>query len=428
MIYYSISNKNIRADFRQATIEGQASDGGLFFPAAIPQLKDGWQQRFKNGSAAEMALEIMQPYIGETLAEEALLAVCERTMSFPIPLKKLDEKLSVLELFHGPTAAFKDVGARFMSGCLSHFAKDFEKELTILVATSGDTGGAVADGFFGVEGVKVVILYPSGKVSPLQEAQLTGYGGNVQALEVDGSFDDCQRMVKAAFADPTIRAARFLTSANSINVARWLPQQLYYFSAYLQSGVESVWSVPSGNFGNLCAGMLARQSGMPVKKFIAACNANDTIPRFLQSGVYEPHAPVATISNAMDVAQPSNFIRILELFNGDADAVRQLLQAVRISDEETSATMREIYDRYNYLPDPHTAVGIAALKRRSDQEGGIVLSTAHPSKFNDVVAAVTGRPAPLPPGLEGLLSRPKNSIAIPAREEALRSFLLDGKS
>jgi len=428
MIYHSISNKTIRADFRQATIEGQASDGGLFFPTAIPQLKDGWQQRFKSINAAEMAFEIMQPYTGETLSQEALLAVCERTISFPIPLRKLDEQLSVLELFHGPTAAFKDVGARFMSGCLSHFAKDFKKELTILVATSGDTGGAVADGFFGVEGVMVVILYPSGKVSPLQEAQLTGYGGNVQALEVAGSFDDCQRMVKAAFDDRTIRAARFLTSANSINVARWLPQQLYYFIGYLQSRVETVWSVPSGNFGNLCAGMLARQSGLPVKKFIAACNANDTIPRFLQSGFYEPHAPVATISNAMDVAQPSNFIRIMELFNGDADAVRQLLEAVSVSDEETSITMREINERYNYLPDPHTAVAIAALQKVSGESGGIVLSTAHPSKFNDVIAAVTGQPADLPPGLEGLLSCPKNSIAIPAREEALRSFLLDEKS
>ncbi|MFM7840050.1 MAG: threonine synthase, partial [Chitinophagaceae bacterium] len=315
MKYYSLNKKSPAVSFKEATLLGQAPDKGLYFPEQIPIFDPTLLSSLGNYSEAEIAFRIISPYVGDCLSSSELGQIVSETVNFPIPLVPVAPAISALELFHGPTLAFKDVGARFMSRCLGSFVKNAGHQVTVLVATSGDTGGAVANGFYGVEGVNVVILYPSGKVSSVQEKQLTTLGKNIHALEIQGSFDDCQRMVKEAFADTDLQKRCFLTSANSINVARWLPQQFYYVFAYKQWKTKNqppVVCVPSGNFGNICAGILAHLSGLPTRHFIAACNQNDTIPRYLQSGTYTPRPAVATWSNAMDVAEPSNFIRILE--------------------------------------------------------------------------------------------------------------------
>jgi len=344
-------------------------------------------------------------------------------------LVKVTDTIYSLELFHGPTLAFKDVGARFMSRCLGHFV-DAGKKVTVLVATSGDTGGAVANGFYGVDGVEVVILYPSGKVSPVQEKQLTTLGKNIQALEVQGSFDDCQQMVKQAFADESVTQKIFLTSANSINVARWLPQQFYYFLAWKQ-WVEKdrppVICVPSGNFGNICAGILAYSSGLPVRHFIAACNANDIVTRYLATSKLETREAVATLSNAMDVGNPSNFIRILEIFHNNFPELKNKLSSYSITDAETIATIGEVYQKYHYLLDPHGAVGYLALSRylrdNPDQKG-LFLETAHPVKFPESVEKVTGKKIPLPLEVAGIMDRQKSSILMKPGYENLKEFLL----
>ena len=355
--------------------------------------------------------------------------IAEDAVAFDFPLLPLTDRTAILELFHGPTLAFKDVGARFMSRCLGYFNEANPKKITVLVATSGDTGGAVANGFKGVPGVEVIILYPSGKVSPVQELQLTTCGSNIFALEIQGSFDDCQAMVKTAFRDGDLRAVYQLTSANSINVARWLPQQLYYLFALQQwkrKGLPVV-SVPSGNFGNICAGMLAFRRGLPIGHFIAACNANDTIPVYLQTGKMPEKHAVATISNAMDVARPSNFVRILELFNGDIQLVKKHLTAVSISEEKTRETIRQVYAQNGYALDPHGAVGFAALQAflaEKPECNGFVLGTAHPVKFPEVVKAETGKPPVIPESLEPLFQKQKRSTVLPASFEELKSFLL----
>ncbi|MDE1191247.1 MAG: threonine synthase [Arachidicoccus sp.] len=326
MQYYSLYKSAPTVSFREAVINGQAPDKGLYFPDNIPQVSKELIRNLSAYSKEAIGFEVMKPYVGGSIPDDILKKIVEETVSFPFPLIHVDEHIYSLELFHGPTYAFKDVGARFMSRCLGYFNQNDSRKTTILVATSGDTGGAVANGFLGVEGVDVIILYPSGKVSPVQELQLTTCGQNITALEIEGSFDDCQSIVKQAFADNDLKEKYRLTSANSINVGRWLPQQLYYFYA-LQQWKENdapVISVPSGNFGNICAGIVAYVSGLPVKHFIAACNSNDTIPKFMATEKYEPQESVTTISNAMDVGNPSNFVRILELFHQNISELKSL--------------------------------------------------------------------------------------------------------
>ena len=428
MRYHSLKGEAPSADFREATLAGQAPDGGLYFPMHIPVWHPSLTDREKPMDRYEAAFRIMRPYVGETIPERELQDILSETLSFDIPLVRIDERVSVLELHHGPTLAFKDVGARFMSRCLGHFSKGMREKVVVLVATSGDTGGAVAQGFDGVEGVEVVILYPSGKVSPVQEKQLTTAGSNVHALEVKGDFDDCQRLVKKAFTDRELRSHLFMTSANSINVARWLPQQLYYLDAWRQwtETAPPVVSVPSGNFGNLCAGMLAWRSGLPVKRFIAACNLNDTVPRFMREGMYTPLPAKPTVSNAMDVSDPSNFIRILELFNGEPQGLHDIMEAVSIDEDETFEALSHVWREQGYLMDPHGAVGYAALMRRllrNPGEKGLFLQTAHPVKFPGCVEKATGREVAMPTHLGSLMGKPKRAFSMDATYEDLREFL-----
>ncbi len=415
MNYYSLNDPSRKVSFKEATIQGQAPDKGLYFPEEIPALPNDFVKDLAALSKEEIAFKVIQPYVGETIPTAELERIVSETISFPFPLQRITEDIFSLELFHGPTLAFKDVGARFMSRCLGYFVKGNKQPVTVLVATSGDTGGAVASGFYDVEGVNVVILYPSGKVSSVQELQLTTLGKNISALEVNGTFDDCQRMVKTAFADADLKKNLFLTSANSINVARWLPQQFYYFFA-LQAWSDvtnpPVISVPSGNFGNICAGLLAHRSGLPVRHFIAACNANDVVPSYLQTGSYHTRAAVPTISNAMDVGDPSNFVRILEIFDHKFHSLKQVLTSYSITDEETRKAIRDTWKQYHYLPDPHGAVGLLALQRYlADHPGekGIFLETAHPVKFYDAVEEETGEKVELPDAIKLLIGRPKPS-------------------
>jgi threonine synthase len=430
MQFYSTNSTSVKADFKEATILGQAPDKGLYFPSEIPKLSKEFIEQIKSFSKEELAFKVIEPYVGDAIPSNELKRIVTETISFDFPLVPITEAISTLELFHGPTLAFKDVGARFMSRCLGYFVKNENKKVTVLVATSGDTGGAVANGFYNVDGVNVVILYPSGKVSSTQEVQLTTLGKNITALEVEGSFDDCQQMVKHAFADTNLRSQVFLTSANSINVARWLPQQFYYFFSYQQwkNNIAPVISVPSGNFGNICAGLLAYRSGLPVSHFIAACNANDTVTQYMNSGSYEIKKSVPTISNAMDVGNPSNFVRILELFERNFGALKNILTSYSISDNETRKTIAEVFEKYNYVLDPHGAVGFLALQRylnEHPEQKGFFLETAHPSKFYDVIEQVIKKPVEIPESIQALLKQKKNTIKIKSNDnDALRSLLL----
>ena len=382
-------------------------------------------------SKATVALNVMQPYVGSAIPEAELQRICAEAVDFEFPLVPVGPDVSALELFHGPTLAFKDVGARFMSRCLGYFARRGDTPLvTVLVATSGDTGGAVASGFLGVPGVEVVILYPSGKVSPVQEQQLTTLGQNITALEISGTFDDCQALVKQAFQDPELSRQRFLTSANSINVARWLPQQLYYCFAWQQWPAQApapVVAVPSGNFGNLCAGLLAQVSGLPLGHFIAACNANEPVPAYLRTGTFTPRAAVSTFSNAMDVGNPSNFVRILELFGNDLGRLRTALSADTVSDADTVAAIRQVWQEQGYLLDPHGAVAYTALRRyqaRHVGAAGMLLATAHPVKFPAVVEPILGHAIPLPAVVQALQGRAKRSVPLPVDYEQLKAYLM----
>jgi threonine synthase len=434
MHYYSLNHQSPNVTFEEATVKGQAPDKGLYFPEYIPALPKGLIENIKNFSKEELGLIIMKPYVGETIPETVLKDIIEETINFDFPLVKVNDNIYVLELFHGPTLAFKDVGARFMSRCLGYFNRNNDKHTTVLVATSGDTGGAVANGFLGVEGVDVVILYPSGKVSPIQELQLTTLGQNISALEINGTFDDCQRMVKQAFVDEELNNKLSLTSANSINVARWLPQQLYYFFAYQQWQHLDlpVICVPSGNFGNICAGMIAYISGLPVKHFIAACNANDVVPQYLLSGNYHSKAAVATISNAMDVGDPSNFIRIMELFERKIENLKSILSSYSVDDATTKQTIKEVFEKYNYTLDPHGAVGYYALNKYLNDVGqspisakGIFLETAHPVKFPGTVEEVTNTKIEIPESVQYLLNGKKQSIKMDALFDKLKEWLME---
>lgn len=428
MLYYSTGKNSPTVDFRQATINGQAPDKGLYFPEQIPKLSDDFLQRLPNISRAQLAYEVMAPYVGDVIGEDELKNIAAETVDFEFPLVKVSDAIYSLELFHGPTLAFKDVGARFMSRCLGYFAKTLKQNITVLVATSGDTGGAVAAGFAGVEGVNVVILYPSGKVSKVQELQLTTWGGNITALEVNGNFDDCQQMVKSAFADATITSKLFLTSANSINVARWLPQQLYYFFAMQQwkEAEPPVMSVPSGNFGNICAGLIANQSGLPVKHFVAACNANDTVPEYFNSQKYVAKKAVATISNAMDVGDPSNFVRMLEMFSADFDQISSKISAYTFNDDQTREAISNVYRDKKYLLDPHGAVALLALQKhltKHNNQKGIFLETAHPVKFYDVVEPVIKETIDLPASIKAISGKGKVAIPLENDYQAFHKYL-----
>jgi threonine synthase len=429
--YYSTSKRSEIVSFKEATIKGQAPDKGLYFPETIPQVDKGLIDDIERISNEEIAFRVIKPYVANEINEDDLFKIVSETVNFPIPLVKVNDNIFSLELFHGPTLAFKDVGARFMSRCLGYFLKNENKKVTVLVATSGDTGGAVANGFFDVPGVDVIILYPSGKVSAVQEKQLTTLGKNIHALEIEGNFDDCQQMVKQVFADKDINQKLFLTSANSINVARWLPQQFYYFFAYKQwpdKDHAPVISVPSGNFGNICAGILAKQSGLPVHHFIAACNVNDTVTKYLQTEIFQTQTAKATLSNAMDVGNPSNFIRILEIFHHQFPDLAKNLSSYSISDEETMATIKEVYERSKYLLDPHGAVGYLSLKRflqTHPGRKGIFLETAHPVKFPDAVEKATSKEIDLPSSISSLMKSEKKSIKMNASSESFKNFLLD---
>lgn len=430
MRYFSLNGSASPVDFRTATILGQAPDKGLYFPEEIPV----WDSRFFNNEegrpATALAFEMIRPYVGGTIPDEVLASIVNETLNFPIPLVRLNEAVYTLEMFHGRTLAFKDIGARFMSRCLGYFVKDIPQKVTVLVATSGDTGGAVADGFYGVEGVEVVILFPKGKVSTVQRKQLTTLGNNIRAIEVNGNFDDCQRLVKQAFADEALTKNMFLTSANSINVARWLPQQFFYLMAWLQwedKAHPPVVSVPSGNFGNICAGLLCRKSGLPIKHFLAACNANKTVPDFFTNGVYEPRLAIPTISNAMDVGDPSNFIRIRQLFQDDQQLLKEVMTAYSFTDEETKSAIQELYNAYQYHADPHGAVGYLALKdylQAHPAEKGIFAETAHPVKFFDVSSQIINEPMQVPEAIQDIMDLPEKSISIEPQYLMLKSVLL----
>jgi threonine synthase len=429
MNYFSTNRNSDIVDFKAATIQGQAPDKGLYYPEQIPDLDQDFLEDFRETSKEYLAFRIMKPYVGGTIPDERLYDIVTETIGFDFPLVKVKDGIYSLELFHGPTLAFKDVGARFMSRCLGYFNAGNTKKVTVLVATSGDTGGAVANGFEGVEGVEVIILYPSGKVSPVQELQLTTCADNITALEVDGTFDDCQAIVKLAFMDSELQSKLLLTSANSINVARWLPQQLYYWFALQQWELEQppVISVPSGNFGNICAGMIAHASGLPVKHFIAACNANDTIPTFLQTGNYNPKPSVATISNAMDVAVPSNFVRIMEMYQQQLPQLKTMMDSVSISDEITRQTIQKVYGETGYILDPHGAIGYKALEdylQANNNAPGIFLETAHPVKFPDVVEEMIGKKLDIPASVAPLFTKEKRSIKMRPKFEDVKEWLL----
>ena len=426
MNYYSLNHKSPISTFKNAVVNGIAPDRGLYFPDTITPLPKDFIKNIRNFSNHEIAFEVIKQFVGDEIPTDKLKEIIAETVSFDFPVVPVDDNIGSLELFHGPTMAFKDVGAKFMAKCLEYFNQGNEDEVTVLVATSGDTGGAVANGFLGAKGVNVVILYPSGKVSDIQEKQLTTLGQNITALEVDGVFDDCQEMVKTAFLDKEI--TRTLTSANSINVARWLPQMFYFFFAYKElqkENKELVVSVPSGNFGNICAGIMAQKLGLPIKRFVASTNVNDTVPNYLKDGVYNPKPSKATISNAMDVGNPSNFIRIQELFNNDLEALKNAFSSYSFSDDATRETMKSIYSNSGYVADPHGAVGYLGLKKYGlkDNEYGIFLETAHPVKFLDVVEETLPVTVEIPEQIKKVMNNKKVAIKASSYKD-LKNYLM----
>lgn len=419
-----------------AVLGSLASDGGLYMPAEIPKLPSDFLQRLGNLSFVDLALELSQLFLGADISTGQLQQIVEASFPFEPALRQLsDDGVYVLELFHGPTLAFKDFGARFMAQLVGHFLPT-ESCTTVLVATSGDTGSAVANAFLGHKRVRVVVLYPKGQVSKLQECQITTLGQNITALEVEGSFDDCQRLVKAAFRDRELQHRVPLTSANSINLARLLAQSFYYFSAYGQllrltrepsSNTTLAVAVPSGNFGNLTAGVLAKKLGLPISFFVAATNSNDVVPQYLKTGVYEPRPSVATISNSMDVGDPSNFARLKFLYNSSRDLMAQDIVGLSVDEQETANTMRHCYSQWQYMLDPHGAVALSALRSARSKHHfdlGIFLETAHPAKFVEVVESTVGTPVTIPERLAICLAKPRLAIPLKANYEALKKQLL----
>ena len=431
MRYRSTSGKAPLTSLRGATLRGLAPDGGLYLPVEIARHSPGELEEFRRLPFTEVCFRVVRPFATPDVPEEVLWQIVAEAINFPVKLVSLSPALHILELFHGPTLAFKDFGARFMARLMGYFVRGEARQLTVLVATSGDTGSAVAHGFFRVPGIRVVILYPSKRISEAQEKQFTTLGENITALEVSGTFDNCQRLVKQAFSDEALNHRAFLTSANSINVARLLPQMFYHVAAYRQLPVASVpliVSVPSGNFGNLTAGLFAKRLGLPVSKFIAATNVNDAVPRYLLSGEYRPNVAIATYSSAMDVGNPNNFPRLLDLCRNRIENVRKEIWGQSATDEETLQQMHNVWDRFRYISDPHTAVGIHAWEayrgEHPEPSQGLVLATAHPAKFAEIVLKGIGIAPPLPSRLAEYLNRPKLSLAMTAAYDDFKQFLL----
>jgi threonine synthase len=431
MQFYSTNNSSVQVSVREALFRSLPADGGLYMPTVIPERDSSFFDTVSGGSLAEVAYEMCRVLLADDLSDEAIVNLVQTAFPFDTPVVSLETgRQHVLELFHGPSLAFKDVGARFMAGLMSHYSQQADREVHILVATSGDTGGAVAMGFHRVPGVRVSILYPKGRVSDLQEKQLTTLGDNIQAFEVEGSFDDCQAMVKRAFLDPDLNTRLSLSSANSINIFRLIPQSFYFVRGYGQVrhiGKPIVVSVPSGNFGNLSAGMLAKRMGLPIERFVAATNLNNTVPRFLETGVYKPMVSVATISNAMDVGAPSNFPRLTRLLNDDIDQMREQVTGYFVDESATESTMRSVYTQFGYVACPHTAVGINSLNsypHKNVDNLGLVLATAHPAKFKPLVDAVLGFSIDVPERLATFGTRTKQAVLIPAGFDAFKEALL----
>ncbi|HWT87237.1 MAG TPA: threonine synthase [Candidatus Angelobacter sp.] len=431
MRYRSTAQRAPLTSLRGAVLRGMAPDGGLYMPAEIARRSPEELEEFRSLPFTEVCFRVVKPFATPDVPEEVLWQIVSEAINFPVKLVSLSPGLHVLELFHGPTLAFKDFGARFMARLMGYFVRGESRTLTVLVATSGDTGSAVAHGFLGVAGIRVVILYPSKRISEAQEKQFTTLGENITALEISGTFDDCQRLVKEAFADEALNKRVFLTSANSINVGRLLPQMFYHVAAYRQLPVASVpliVSVPSGNFGNLTAGLFAKRIGLPVAKFIASTNANDVVPEYLRSGKFNPRPAQATYSNAMDVGNPNNFPRLLDLCRGRLEYVRKEIWGHGATDAETLAEMKSIWERYRYIADPHTAVGIlgweAYKREHTEPSQGLVLATAHAAKFAEVVEKAIGTAPPLPDRLAAYLKRPKLSLPMSSSYDDFKQFLL----
>jgi len=436
MKYYSTNKKVTGVSLQDTVVKGLAEDKGLFMPDTIKTLPQSFFDTIENLSFQEMAYMVADAFFGEDVEAEALKKIVYETLNFDVPLMHVVDNIYSLELFHGPTLAFKDVGGRFMSRLLGYFIqKQNDTKVNVLVATSGDTGSAVANGFLGVEGIHVYVLYPKGLVSPIQECQFTTLGQNITALEVDGTFDDCQTLVKSAFMDVELNAKLKLTSANSINVARFLPQSFYYFYAYAQlksfhpklspKELEMVVCVPSGNFGNITAGLFAKRMGLPVKRFIAANNRNDIFFQYLQTGEYKPRPSVSTIANAMDVGDPSNFARVLDLYSGSYEAISGEISGVSYNDKQIAETLKSCYQETGYLLDPHGAVGYRALIDKLDaNETGVFLETAHPAKFLETVENIIGEKVEIPAKLQEFMKGEKKSEPMTKDFQAFKSYLM----
>lgn len=428
MNYYSTNNKNHYVSLKEAVLKGLAPDNGLYMPEVIPVLPKSFFDELHAKSFQEIAFEVASAFLENDIPAAELKRIIKHTISFDAPLVELEKNVFALELFHGPTLAFKDFGARFMSQLLGYFAKEEKREIVILVATSGDTGSAVANGFLGVPGTKVIVLYPSEKVSDIQEKQFTTLGQNITALEVDGSFDDCQRLVKEAFVDDELNNKFFLTSANSINIARLIPQSFYYFYAWsrLKDKSNVVFSVPCGNFGNLTAGLIAKRMGLPINQFIASTNINDIVPEYLRTNKFNPRPSKVTLSNAMDVGNPSNFSRMLDLYQNDFEKLKTDISGFEFSDIKTQAAMRDVFAQNNYVLDPHGAVGYLGMKKylSSNQNStGVFLETAHPAKFLEVVEETLKSKVQIPERLKVFIKESKKSIQCNNEFNTLKQFL-----
>lgn len=434
MKYYSTNKKTPEVTLEEAVVKGLASDKGLFMPITIKPLSQEFYDQIETYSFQEIAYRVADAFFGEDIPADTLKQIVSDTLNFEVPLVQVKENIYSLELFHGPTLAFKDVGGRFMARLLGYFIqKEGKKKVNVLVATSGDTGSAVANGFLGVEGIHVYVLYPKGKVSEIQEKQFTTLGQNITALEVDGTFDDCQALVKAAFMDEELNARLQLTSANSINVARFLPQAFYYFYAYAQlkragKADEAVVCVPSGNFGNITAGLFGKRMGLPIKRFIASNNRNDIFYQYLQTGVYSPRPSIATIANAMDVGDPSNFARVLDLYQGNHAAISAEISGATYTDEQIADTLKTVWQKEKYLLDPHGACGFRALEEGLHPgETGVFLETAHPAKFKDTVERIIGETVEIPEKLQAFMRGEKKSLSLSKEFIDFKQYLMNIK-
>lgn len=434
MKYYSTNKKTPEVTLEEAVVKGLASDKGLFMPITIKPLSQEFYDQIETYSFQEIAYRVADAFFGEDIPADTLKQIVSDTLNFEVPLVQVKENIYSLELFHGPTLAFKDVGGRFMARLLGYFIqKEGKKKVNVLVATSGDTGSAVANGFLGVEGIHVYVLYPKGKVSEIQEKQFTTLGQNITALEVDGTFDDCQALVKAAFMDEELNARLQLTSANSINVARFLPQAFYYFYAYAQlkragKADEAVVCVPSGNFGNITAGLFGKRMGLPIKRFIASNNRNDIFYQYLQTGVYSPRPSIATIANAMDVGDPSNFARVLDLYQGNHAAISAEISGATYTDEQIADTLKTVWQKDKYLLDPHGACGFRALEEGLHPgETGVFLETAHPAKFKDTVERIIGETVEIPEKLQAFMRGEKKSLSLSKEFIDFKQYLMNIK-